>query len=38
MDDFGRGLGRLLNGLIITAMAGILTSVVLGSLILAGVL
>ena len=38
MDDFGRGLGWLLNGLFITAGAGLAGMVTLACLILAGVL
>jgi hypothetical protein len=38
VDDFGRGLGCLLYGLVWTAGLSFLGLVVLGSLILAGVL
>jgi hypothetical protein len=38
VDDFGRQLGCLLNGLLVTAVTGVLISVVLAALILAGAL
>lgn len=38
MDDFGRGLGCLIHGLLAVAVAGFVVSGVLGGLILAGVL